>query len=216
MSDKNVKTKKVASGKSKSLKNKDKKPNAVLWIGLVVILIPCLILLYIILGTKEKAGEPVVGDRFETQLNPAISEQQLNEVKSALTYSNAENVEVNLISATLRITINASDDISYDDAVALMDDAYDKTIGVIPVDPYFTNVKGSDDKVKTKMYDIEVQVYNVLKDQNPNNIDLIYLVKAKSAGSSDAQFNVFSKPKNSDVADGLLNPKAPEVPTQEE
>ncbi len=39
--------------KSSKTNNKDKKPNTILWIGLVVILVPCLILLYILLGRRK-------------------------------------------------------------------------------------------------------------------------------------------------------------------
>ena len=148
--------------KSSKTNNKDKKPNTILWIGLVVILVPCLILLYILLGTKEKAGQPVVGDRFEGELDPGITDEQLNSIREALVFENAENVEVNLISATLRITINAKDDISSDGALALANSAYDKVMEVLPVETYFTNVKDEDGKMKTKMYDIEVQVLSLI------------------------------------------------------
>lgn len=197
--------------KSSKTNNKDKKPNTILWIGLVVILVPCLILLYILLGTKEKAGQPVVGDRFEGELDPGITDEQLNSIREALVFENAENVEVNLISATLRITINAKDDISSDGALALANSAYDKVMEVLPVETYFTNVKDEDGKMKTKMYDIEVQVYNVLKQDNPNNIGLIYFVKSKSANMNEPILNNFASPKNEEVANELLNPAPPEA-----
>ncbi len=197
--------------KSSKTNNKDKKPNTILWIGLVVILVPCLILLYILLGTKEKAGQPVVGDRFEGELDPGITDEQLNSIREALVFENAENVEVNLISATLRITINAKDDISSDGALALANSAYDKVMEVLPVETYFTNVKDEEGKMKTKMYDIEVQVYNVLKQDNPNNISLIYFVKSKSANMSEPILNNFASPKNEEVANELLNPAPPEA-----
>lgn len=197
--------------KSSKTNNKDKKPNTILWIGLVVILVPCLILLYILLGTKEKAGQPVVGDRFEGELDPQITDEQLNSIREALVFENAENVEVNLISATLRITINANDDISSDGALALANTAYDKAMEVLPAETYFTNVKDEDGKMKTKMYDIEVQVYNVLKQDNPNNIGLIYFVKSKSANMSEPILNNFASPKNEEVANELLNPAPPEA-----
>lgn len=197
--------------KSSKTNNKDKKPNTILWIGLVVILVPCLILLYILLGTKEKAGQPVVGDRFEGELDPQITDEQLNSIREALVFENAENVEVNLISATLRITINANDDISSDGALALANAAYDKAMEVLPAETYFTNVKDEDGKMKTKMYDIEVQVYNVLKQDNPNNIGLIYFVKSKSANMSEPILNNFASPKNEEVANELLNPAPPEA-----
>lgn len=197
--------------KSSKTNNKDKKPNTILWIGLVVILVPCLILLYILLGTKEKAGQPVVGDRFEGELDPGITDEQLNSIREALVFENAENVEVNLISATLRITINAKDDISSDGALALANSAYDKVMEVLPVETYFTNVKDEEGKIKTKMYDIEVQVYNVLKQDNPSNISLIYFVKSKSANMSEPILNNFASPKNEEVANELLNPAPPEA-----
>ncbi len=197
--------------KSSKTNNKDKKPNTILWIGLVVILVPCLILLYILLGTKEKAGQPVVGDRFEGELDPGITDEQLNSIREALVFENAENVEVNLISATLRITINAKDDISSDGALALANSAYDKVMEVLPVETYFTNVKDEEGKMKTKMYDIEVQVYNVLKQDNPSNISLIYFVKSKSANMSEPILNNFASPKNEEVANELLNPAPPEA-----
>lgn len=197
--------------KSSKTNNKDKKPNTILWIGLVVILVPCLILLYILLGTKEKAGQPVVGDRFEGELDPGITDEQLNSIREALVFENAENVEVNLISATLRITINAEDDISSDGALALANSAYDKVMEVLPVETYFTNVKDEEGKMKTKMYDIEVQVYNVLKQDNPSNISLIYFVKSKSANMSEPILNNFASPKNEEVANELLNPAPPEA-----
>lgn len=207
MSVKDTKTKKSTTVAKVA---KDKKPNTILWIGLVVILIPCLILLYIIVGTKEKAGQPVVGNRNEGSLDPAITNEQLESIKSALVFDNVENIEVHLKSATLRITINTNDDVSYEDAETLANTTYDKVMEILPVETYFTNVK-EDDKLKTKMYDIEIQVYNVLKKDNVNEIDLIYLVKSKSANVSEAHINNFASPKNEEVSDGLLNPTPPEI-----
>ncbi len=135
----------------------------------------------------------------------------MNSIREALVFENAENVEVNLISATLRITINAKDDISSDGALALANSAYDKVMEVLPVGTYFTNVKDEDGKMKTKMYDIEVQVYNVLKQDNPNNIGLIYFVKSKSANMNEPILNNFASPKNEEVANELLNPAPPEA-----
>lgn len=208
MSIKNTKTKKVTNDK-KSLK--DKKPNTILWIGLVVIIIPCLILLYIVLGTKEKAGQPVVGDRFVGELDPAITSAQLDEIKAGLAFDNVESIEVNLISATLRITINANDDISTDDATAIADSVYSKVVEILPIETYFTNVKDEEGKLKTKMYDVEIQVFNVLKQDNPSGYDIVYIVKSKSANMGEPQTNNFATPKNEDVSNDLLNPTPPVI-----
>ena len=114
MSKKKKKTK-AGGGKSKIL----------YWIAGIVILIPVLLLGWIYLSAKESSGSPTVGSRFDNSLNPAITEEQLDKVKSAMKLDGVESVEVNLISATLRINIDTKDDASSAKVKSIMNEAYD-------------------------------------------------------------------------------------------
>ena len=137
MSKKKKKTK-AGGGKSKIL----------YWIAGIVILIPVLLLGWIYLSAKESSGSPTVGSRFDNSLNPAITEEQLDKVKSAMKLDGVESVEVNLISATLRINIDTKDDASSAKVKSIMNEAYDKVNDILPIKKYFTN-NDSD-----KMYDL--------------------------------------------------------------
>ena len=99
-------------------------------------------------SAKESSGSPTVGSRFDNSLNPAITEEQLDKVKSAMKLDGVESVEVNLISATLRINIDTKDDASSAKVKSIMNEAYDKVNDILPIKKYFTN-NDSD-----KMYDL--------------------------------------------------------------
>ena len=178
--------------------NQKKKPNVILWLGIIVLIIPCVILGIVLASSLEKTGEPVVVNRFNNELNPAISESDLSSVQSALAYDNVDKIEVNLKSATLRIMVNTNDAIEDGDLLWLLNDVYDKVIALLPIDPYFTNTP------TTKMYDLEVHAYNVTKGTEavPQN----YYTKSKSAGALEAIVDHHSSAKHSDLADSLINP----------
>ena len=172
MSKKKKKTK-AGGGKSKIL----------YWIAGIVILIPVLLLGWIYLSAKESSGSPTVGSRFDNSLNPAITEEQLDKVKSAMKLDGVESVEVNLISATLRINIDTKDDASSAKVKSIMNEAYDKVNDILPIKKYFTN-NDSD-----KMYDLEVHVYKI---------------KTKTAAAKKPNVSTPSSPKNKSVAEKLL------------
>ena len=176
MSKKKKKTK-AGGGKSKIL----------YWIAGIVILIPVLLLGWIYLSAKESSGSPTVGSRFDNSLNPAITEEQMDKVKSAMKLDGVESVEVNLISATLRINIDTKDDASSAKVKSIMNEAYDKVNDILPIKKYFTN-NDSD-----KMYDLEVHVYNFIPD-----------VKTKTAAAKKPNVSTPSSPKNKSVAEKLL------------
>ena len=175
MSKKKKKTK-AGGGKSKIL----------YWIAGIVILIPVLLLGWIYLSAKESSGSPTVGSRFDNSLNPAITEEQLDKVKSAMKLDGVESVEVNLISATLRINIDTKDDASSAKVKSIMNEAYDKVNDILPIKKYFTN-NDSD-----KMYDLEVHVYNFIPDDT------------KTAAAKKPNVSTPSSPKNKSVAEKLL------------
>ncbi len=184
---------------SKKKKNKKGSKSKILyWIAGIVILIPLLLLGWIFICTKENSGQPTVGSRFDNSLDPAITEEQVDQIKDAMTFDNTDNVEVNLISATLRVNIDTSDDASSANVKEIMNEAYDKVNEILPIKTYFTN----NDSVK--MYDLEVHVYNFIPDEEHSSDDQIYMIKTKTAAADKPNVSTPSSPKNKEVAEELL------------
>lgn len=190
----------MSKQKKASKSDKVSKKSKILYVTAgIVILIPLILLIYIYFGAKENSGKPTVGERFENSLNPAITTKQVDEVKAALKQEGVEGLEVNLISATLRINIDVTDDATADTITAIMNAAYDSVNAILPIDTYFTNHEKVD-----KMYDIEVHVYNYIpNDQKPAD-GQIYMIKTKTSAAKEPNVSTPSSPKNQEVADKLL------------
>ena len=184
--------------KKTSNPKKLKKPHVILWLGIIIVLVPCIILGVILMNSLENSREPVVVDRFKNELNPAITETDLASIRSNLNYDNVDKVEVNLISATLRGLINTFDDMPEGDLLWILNDASDKINAVLPIDTYFKN-NGS-----TKMYDLEIHVYNTTK--GSETLPKIYYVKTKNAANEEWVVDNFSVAKNPELAKSILDP----------
>ena len=115
MSEKGIKNK-----GGKGAKKAPKKHNYLLWIALVVLIVPIVFFVYIVVDTSGKTGEPVVGNRFQNALDPAITEKDLSTVKNNLQIDNAVKTEVILKSATLRVYVQLPDQTSSDHVHAVV------------------------------------------------------------------------------------------------
>lgn len=188
--------------KATTKSSRKKKPNIILWLGIIVLLIPCIILGIVLASSLEKTGEPVVVNRFKNELNPAITESDLSKLQGALVYENVDKIEVNLKSATLRIMVNIADSMEEGDILWLIDNAYTKVAELLPIETYFTN------SPTTKMYDLEIHVYNVTKGSDA--LPQIYYTKSKSAGAEAPIVDHFSQAKKPELSENLLNPPEPE------
>ncbi|NBJ64655.1 hypothetical protein D5266_05615 [bacterium c-19] len=208
-------TKKPRSNQSPANHSKGtaKKPNYLLWVTIGVIAIPCLILLYIFLGSRENSSEPVVGSRFKNALDPKITEEDLKGLESSLVFDGAEAVEINLKSATLRININAKDDLKQDAIQKLMNDAYAKVTEKLPVDKYFTNKKDGDKVIK--MYDLEISAYNYIPKKDEEKKGQIHLSKVKNSSADQPVDDILSTPKDKQSAEEILNPDTSNPPTND-
>ena len=175
-----------------------KKPHVILWLGIIIVLVPCIILGVVRMNSLENSREPVVADRFKNELNPAITETDLASIRSNLNYDNIDNLEVNLISATLRVMINTSDDMAEGDLLWILNDAADKIAAVLPIETYFTN------SAATKMYDLEIHVYNTTK--GSETLPQIYYVKTKNAANEDWVIDNYTVAKNPELAKSILDP----------
>lgn len=208
----NTAAKRDVAKSDKAAKGK-KKHNYLLWVTVLIIAIPCLILLYIFIGSRENSRTPVEGSRFKNALDPKITEEDLQALKTTLTFDGAEAVEINLKSATLRININTKDDMNQEAIHALMVSAYDKVIEKLPVDTYFTNKKNGENVVK--MYDLEISAYNYIPKSDEEKSGQIHLSRVKNAASEHVVDDVLSTAKDKQSAEEILNPDTSNPPTND-
>lgn len=183
----------------KNIDKPKKKINVILIIGVIVLLVPIIALAVVVIGTSEKTGEPAVGDRFTNQLNPAISEEQKTVVKNAINFTENESVNVYLESATFKVFINVKDNTSLERIKEIAAQTYAKINTVLPIDTYFQN------KDKTKMYDLEIHVYNFMVNQTQES-GQIYVVESKTAAGTTPVVDVRTAPKNAEETNKLINP----------
>lgn len=189
--------------KNNFTKNLSKSSKILYSAAIIVIIVPLLLLGYIYISAKENVGKPTEGSRFEDSLDPAISKEQKEQVKAAMNFEGIDGVEVNLISATLRVNIDVNDAADADTITAIMNQAYDNVNGILPIETYFTNNKKS-----VKMYDLEVNVYNYIPDETKPADGQIYMIKTKTAAATDPNVSIPTTPKNADVANKLLTEQA--------
>ena len=202
----------------KAVKHKNKKMDRstlVLIIGLVIIAIPCLILGWILISASLETGTPINGDRFKGDLDPAITKDQLKQIEETVkTEDKAEEVTVELATATLRVYVDAADSITEEEAKALAQTVYSDVTAVCDETTYFTAASPK------KMYDLEVHVYNSL--EAAGKPEYVYVIQSKNSTMETSQVQVVSKPLDAELAQQLRdeleekrNPK-PEPEAEEE
>lgn len=188
--------------------------NYLLWATIAVIVIPCLIILYIIIGSRENSRNPVTGDRFDDSLDPAITEKDLSALTESLKFDQADKVEITLKSATLRVNIDTKDDLSQAEIKQLIDLAYDKVNEKLPIDTYFTNKKNGDTIMK--MYDLQISAYNMIPEADAKtDTTQIHLSRTKNAAAEKPVDDVLSSPKDEQSAEEILHPDTSNPPTKE-
>lgn len=197
--------KKVTNKKQGMKKNKEKQSHILVWIACAVILIPMLLIGIVVMTSTENSGQPVVGNRFsENDLNPAISDDQIAQVKEAMEgLDSVESVEVNLKSATLRVNINLADNLTASDkdtVKSIAKSAYSAINKILPVDTYFQQ------KEDGKMYDLSINVYNYssFDDTHPED-QWIYICLIKNSASEDSVLDVVSEARDPETAEAVMN-----------
>ena len=196
--------------KKETKKNAGKQSHILVWIAAAVILIPTILVGVVVMTSTENSGTPVVGSRFsETDLNPAITDDQITQIEAAMKELDyAESVEVNLKSATLRINIDLDDIVDEVDeelVKKLASQAYDKVDAILPVETYFTQQSDA------KMYDLSINVYNYSSfDEEHTEDHCIYVCLTKTSASEKSVVDVLSVPRDEETAEAVMNGELPE------
>lgn len=200
----NTKVKVAKPKKNKPNKNASSKARGIgstllFIVAIGVIVVPLLLLGYIYSSTKEAAGKPTFGDRYDNSLITKIEQEHIDQIKTAIDFEEIENVEINLTSATLRITLDVADDTSNKRINNILNTTYDKVAEVLPIETYFTN------QGKTRMYDLDIHIYNFIPEGEETK-GWIYKELTKNAASEKKKVDTLSKAKDKELADKLLNP----------
>lgn len=170
----------------------------VIIVSLIVLLIPAIFFGYHIITASIQTGHPIFGNRFSSDLSQKIEENQIKTLSSNIqSIDNIESVEVNLISATLRININVNDDLSKDSYPQLAENIVETLESVIPQETYFTATDSD------KMYDYEINIYNTL--QPSENTPLIFYVSSKSSSLQERKERFISESSNPDFVQYLID-----------
>ncbi len=201
----NTKTKTETKKENKVRKVKRKKEerlgfNWFFWISFIIILIPCGYFLYLLYQAGIQTSTPIVGDRIKNSVIYTINDEDVSYIESEVkALANIENCEVNLNVETLRITIDANDELTDDEYKQMCIDVYNIIDGRIPVATYFT--RDGD----YKQYDLEITVYD-----NISNEDVRMVTLYKNGNMESYTVQVLSDAKNPDVAYNLTHPETDE------
>lgn len=184
--------------KNPNKKNKPRQGHKLVWFALIVIAVPCAIVAMVLLQSMGAQNNPVTGSRFsKNDLNPSISKSEMNKVLDSINANvgSIESITINLKSATLRVNINADDAVDEATVTSMVDQVYDQVNAVLPIDTYFTN------KEDSKMYDLEINVYNWTVD-NKHPDGQIY-VQCTKTGAGNRVVDVLTTPKDKDLVNSI-------------
>ena len=185
----------------------------VLIIGIMIIAIPVLIFAGILGISALQTGTPRIGSRFDGDLQPAITDKDVSDLKSELSaIGSVENVEVILSQGQLKIFIDTSDSLSEEQVDSILMSAYNKVNAKLPIGTYFT---GDDTK---KMYDLQINVYttataSAIGDDNGRQYKLLH----KNSTEETYGIDDMAHPKDPALAAELegLTPEAEEEEIEE-
>lgn len=165
---------------------------------LILVLAPFVVMGWILFSSSMDTGTPVLGNRYEGDLDPAITKSQLEEVETAVKgLSGQDDAFVTMKTATLRVYVDIADDANVDTANAKADEVYNTVASILDPAVYFTK---TDSK---KMYDMEIHVYTIPERTDAEGENFVYVINTKTSNMSEPAKQTVSVAKDQAVADKL-------------
>lgn len=186
------------AARKQAKKTKRKQGHKLVWITLIIIAIPFAFVAFVLATSAAGQNQPVEGNRFgSNDLNPSISDEQIETIQSDLSsLSGVQSVEVNLKSATLRITMDVQDDASQKSIRSTANRAYNIVDSTLPITTYFTNTDNG------KMYDLEINAYNYLVDDSHPESGQI-AVEITKTGEGKKTTDILTKAKDKSLVKNI-------------
>ena len=164
-------------------------------------MIPCLIFGGILISAALGTGIPIFGDRYEGDLDPAITDEDISALETDIrALSGVENLDITLISGQLRINIDTTDALTAEEINALVQEVYTVVDNRTAIATYFTS---TEDK---KMYDLAINAYNYIDSENEG---MIYYILTKNAMMEEYDIQLVSEPLDEELASDLRGDTEP-------
>jgi hypothetical protein len=173
-------------------------PTVVLILSLVLIAIPTVAIGKVLYDAFAATGTPLFGNRYDLDLNPKITSEQLSELESKISDEVlVDDVNITLISASLRVNVDVNDEITLEELTTLATALYSHVAAVLPVDTYFKMNETS------KMYDLELHIFNNLELKDDESYK--YLLFLLNSVMEEPLIQLVSDPKNPEFVEELYN-----------
>lgn len=203
----------IKTEKPKKTKKRLSRSALVLIIGLFIIAVPIIIFLSILGISALQAGTPREGSRFDGDLKPEITKDQVSTLQSDLeSIGQLDSVEIKLAQGQLRIYIDTNDSLSEEQVDSIITSAYNKVNSLLPVNTYFTSTESS------KMYDLSINVYTQVEaSEIGSSNSRQYKLLHKNSTESQYEIEDLAHPKNPELAAELegLTPSGEESESEE-
>lgn len=203
----------IKTEKPKKTKKRLSRSALVLIIGLFIIAVPIIIFLSILGISALQAGTPREGSRFDGDLKPEITKDQVSTLQSDLeSIGQLDSVEIKLAQGQLRIYIDTNDSLSEEQVDSIITSAYNKVNSLLPVNTYFTSTDSS------KMYDLSINVYTQVEaSEIGSSNSRQYKLLHKNSTESQYEIEDLAHPKNPELAAELegLTPSGEESESEE-
>ena len=189
------------AGKTKKTTKRRKKKTStrtviIFWVCLLLIMAPFMVLGWILLSAWLDTGSPILGARYDGDLDPAITKSDLDSISSSVnSMLGVDNVDVELATATLRVYVDVDDNANVESVRSTANDVYNTVTGILDPYVYFTQ---TDTK---KMYDLEVHVFNLAK--NRDSDEFAYVIETRTSSMEEPIVNVVSEPIDAALAQQL-------------
>lgn len=199
----------MSQNKKKTTKRKMDLTGKIILIGGIIILVPILIFGWILISASLSTGKPIFGNRYDGDLDPAITSAEIKTIETSIEgLSGVESASVNLISATLRITVDVEDSANEEVIRTKLDEIYNAVTSTLAVETYFTSTS------TMRMYDLEINIHNLPTSESASD-SFVLVGRVKNAMMAEYVDQLLSEPNDAELAQELrddvearLNPTA--------
>ncbi len=186
----------VKTEKVKKPTKKLSKSAIVLIVGLIIIAVPVIVFLSILGISALQTGTPREGTRFDNDLSPEITKDQISTLKTDLeSLGNIESVDVVLSQGQVKVFIDTDDNLSEEQIDTMLVSAYNKVNSALPINTYFSATNTS------KMYDLQINIYTS-PEASEVGLENTRQYKLLHKNSTESQYGIddLAHPKNPSLA----------------